>query len=214
MGEHGPSTPGGRTLCGWYFTSTSACPICGAVHDGSYHVATNDKRLTALYCPCSSLARECDASAPCVPGRRCAVHRGLDVTAAGLQKARLTDDDFDALWAETGRVCATAPVEHATASAPPSMRDMLERIRSAGTFREALELLTDASVKGGGLFPSHYRAEYTTVGGVSKPRRVTRIAYTPATGLVIRVDYGDKSFEVKCKRFERPTDAESFELVR
>jgi hypothetical protein len=51
--------------------------------------------------------------------------------------------------------------------------------------------------------------------GERKPRCVTRIAYAHETGLVMSVEYnGAKTFEIKCKRFERPKDATAFQILR
>lgn len=217
LGEHGPAATSATTLCGWYFESESACPICGAVHtaaDPSYHVATNDKLVVTLYCPCTSPKRPCEASAPCALGmRRCIIHRGLDVSS----KVRLTgptNDDLDSIWRKGDdadqRVSAATPPMPA-----PSMLDLLNNIRTAESFHRALEIATDSTIVGGGLFPSHYRADFAMSNGERKPRRVTRIAYAHETGLVVSVEYnGVKTFDIKCKRFERPTDAMPFEMLR
>ena len=95
------------------------------------------------------------------------------------------------------------------------MLALLNNIRTAESFRRALEIVTDSTIVGGSLFPSHYRADFAMSNGERKPRCVTRIAYAHETGLVMSVEYnGAKTFEIKCKRFERPKDAMAFQILR
>jgi hypothetical protein len=125
-----------------------------------------------------------------------------------------TNDDLDSIWRK-----GDDADQHVNAAMPPmpapSMLDLLNNIRTAESFQRALEIATDSTIVGGSLFPSHYRAGFAMINGERKPRRVTRIAYAHETGLDMSVKYnGVKTFDIKCKCFERPKDAIAFQNLR